>query len=49
LDIPVFDRGYGKDAADIAFEAIREAKLKKFDVVLIDTAGRMQDNEPLMK
>lgn len=23
--------------------------MKKIDVVLIDTAGRMQDNEPLMK
>lgn len=22
---------------------------KKFDVVLVDTAGRMQDNEPLMR
>ena len=26
-----------------------QATLKKIDVVLIDTAGRMQDNEPLMK
>ena len=25
------------------------ARDKKFDVVLIDTAGRMQDNEPLMR
>lgn len=25
------------------------AKENKFDVVLIDTAGRMQDNEPLMR
>lgn len=23
--------------------------MKKIDIVLIDTAGRMQDNEPLMK
>ncbi|KRX09862.1 Signal recognition particle, SRP54 subunit, helical bundle [Pseudocohnilembus persalinus] len=49
LDVPVFDRGYGKDAADIAFEAIREATIKKYEVVLIDTAGRMQNNEPLMR
>ena len=26
-----------------------EAKTNGFDVVLIDTAGRMQDNEPLMR
>lgn len=25
------------------------AKEQGFDVVLIDTAGRMQDNEPLMR
>ena len=28
---------------------MREATLKKIDVVLIDTAGRMQHNEPLMR
>ena len=49
LDIPVFQKGYGDDAAQICKEAVHEAKAKKFDVVLIDTAGRMQDNEPLMK
>ncbi len=25
------------------------ARDMKYDVVLVDTAGRMQDNEPLMK
>ena len=30
-------------------EAINFAKDAKIDVVLVDTAGRMQDNEPLMK
>ncbi|EAR88546.1 signal recognition particle receptor subunit alpha (macronuclear) [Tetrahymena thermophila SB210] len=49
LEIPVFDRGYKDEPADIAFQAIREAQAKKVDVLLIDTAGRMQDNEPLMK
>lgn len=39
----------GKDAAGIAMEAINFARESKVDVVLIDTAGRMQDNEPLMK
>lgn len=39
----------GKDAAGIAMEAINFAKEAKIDIVLIDTAGRMQDNEPLMK
>lgn len=30
-------------------EAIRYGKTERIDVVLIDTAGRMQDNEPLMR
>ena len=33
----------------IAMEAINYARTSKCDVVLVDTAGRMQDNEPLMR
>ncbi|XP_014605023.1 PREDICTED: signal recognition particle receptor subunit alpha homolog [Polistes canadensis] len=47
--VQLYEKGYGKDAAGIAMEAIRFAKDSRFDVVLIDTAGRMQDNEPLMR
>jgi signal recognition particle receptor subunit alpha len=47
--VELFERGYGKDAAGIAREAMTYAKEHDFDVVLIDTAGRMQDNEPLMR
>lgn len=49
LDVHLFERGYGKDPADIAKHAISEAGQSGYDVVLVDTAGRMQDNEPLMK
>lgn len=49
LDVPLFERGYGKDPADIAKNAIAHAKANGHDVVLVDTAGRMQDNEPLMR
>jgi len=49
LDVPVYDKGYKDDPAYIAREAIIEAKKTGFNCVLIDTAGRMQDNEPLMK
>lgn len=42
-------KGYGKDAAEIARHAIEYARKNQIDVVLIDTAGRMQDNEPLMR
>lgn len=47
--VHLYEKGYGKDAAGIAMEAIRYANDSKIDVVLIDTAGRMQDNEPLMR
>lgn len=47
--VQLYEKGYGKDAAGIAMEAINYAKDMKIDVVLIDTAGRMQDNEPLMR
>ena len=30
-------------------EAVKYAGQTGFDVVLVDTAGRMQDNEPLMR
>lgn len=46
--VELFEKGYGKDAAAIAHDAISYAKDNRFDVVLVDTAGRMQDNQPLM-
>ncbi|KAJ1770551.1 hypothetical protein LPJ74_003078 [Coemansia sp. RSA 1843] len=47
--VEIFERGYGKDSATIAKDAISFGATNGFDVVLIDTAGRMQDNEPLMR
>ncbi|KAI4377713.1 hypothetical protein MLD38_015298 [Melastoma candidum] len=49
LQIPIFEKGYEKDPAVVAKEAIEEAARNGSDVVLVDTAGRMQDNEPLMR
>lgn len=49
LDVELFERGYGKDPAEIARQALQHANNQGHDVVLIDTAGRMQDNEPLMR
>jgi len=49
LDVPLFERGYGKDPAEIAKASIAHAQATGADVVLVDTAGRMQDNEPLMR
>merc|ERR1712183_1191592 len=47
--VELYEKGYGKDAAGIAMEAINHARDTNIDVVLVDTAGRMQDNEPLMR
>ncbi|CAG5099770.1 Oidioi.mRNA.OKI2018_I69.XSR.g16677.t1.cds [Oikopleura dioica] len=47
--VKLFEQGYGKDPATIAMHAISAARDQGYDVCLIDTAGRMQDNEPLMR
>jgi fused signal recognition particle receptor len=38
----------GADAAGLAFEALQKAKANKTDVLLIDTAGRLQNKHGLM-
>ncbi|WP_438751418.1 signal recognition particle-docking protein FtsY [Pararhizobium sp. O133] len=38
----------GADAAGLAYEAFEQAKLKKADVLIIDTAGRLQNRTELM-
>ncbi|KAK9832611.1 hypothetical protein WJX81_003505 [Elliptochloris bilobata] len=49
LGVPLYERGYEKDPAKVAYEAQRAAARESTDVLLVDTAGRMQDNEPLMR
>ena len=49
LELPLYEKGYGRDAAGIATDGIAHAKQMGYDCVLVDTAGRMQDNEPLMR
>ncbi|KAJ8903629.1 hypothetical protein NDN08_004731 [Rhodosorus marinus] len=49
LKAELHEQGYNKDAASVAKYAITTAAKSNADVVLIDTAGRMQDNEPLMR
>ena len=46
--IELYERGYGKDAANIAKDAIAYAAAQSFDVVLIDTAGRRHNDARLM-
>eukprot|EP01030_Chromulinospumella_sphaerica_P024234 gene24234-24301_t len=41
-------RPTGADAAGLAFDAVEKAKADGYDVVLIDTAGRLQNKRELM-
>jgi fused signal recognition particle receptor len=45
---PVIARGVGADAAGLAFDALKEAQAQAIDVLLIDTAGRLQNKADLM-
>jgi fused signal recognition particle receptor len=45
---PVLSREQGADAAGLAFDALQEAKANGTDVLLIDTAGRLQNKAGLM-
>ena len=48
LGIRVIKQDYGADAAAVAFDAIAHAKARHIDIVLIDSAGRMQSNKNLL-
>jgi fused signal recognition particle receptor len=45
---PVVARPHGSDAAGLAFDALSQAKADGIDVLLIDTAGRLQNKTELM-
>src|SRR6185312_5811531 len=46
---PVVAREAGADAAGLAFDALTEARAKDIDVLLVDTAGRLQNKAVLME
>jgi len=48
LGVRVIKHRYGSDAAAVSFDAVEHARAQGVDVVLIDTAGRMQTNRNLM-
>lgn len=49
LEIRVIKQDYGSDAAAVAYDAVAHAKARHIDVVLIDSAGRMQSNKNLIE
>lgn len=48
LGVKMIKHDYGSDAAAVGFDAVKHAKTKEVDVVLIDTAGRMHSNANLL-
>jgi fused signal recognition particle receptor len=48
LGVKMIKHTYGADPAAVAYDCISHAKAHGIDVVLIDTAGRMQTNRNLM-
>lgn len=49
IEVPVYKELENKNPIEIASNAIREAKAKGFDVVIIDTAGRLAVDEMMMQ
>jgi fused signal recognition particle receptor len=45
---PVISRDTGSDAAGLAYEALEQAQQDNADILMIDTAGRLQNREDLM-
>ncbi len=48
-DCRVISRDTGADAAGLAFDALKEAQSENADVLMIDTAGRLQNRKDLME
>ncbi|MDD6881781.1 MAG: signal recognition particle protein [Firmicutes bacterium] len=49
VDVPVYVDRDNKCAEDIATKARKEAEIKGYDVLIVDTAGRLQIDEELME
>ena len=47
-DVPVVAQAQGSDSASVAFDAVQSAHAKGVDVLLVDTAGRLQAKAQLM-
>ena len=48
IGVPVYTEDGNKDVCAIAANAVREAKAKSHDVVIVDTAGRLAVDEQMM-
>ena len=48
IGVPVVAAAVGADAAGLAYDAVQQAQAQRADVVMIDTAGRLQNKQGLM-
>ena len=48
IGVPVYSEDGNKNVVEIALNAIKEAKAKAYDVVIVDTAGRLAVDEEMM-
>ena len=48
IEVPVYSEPDSKDPVKIALNAIQEAKAKGYDLVIVDTAGRLAIDEQMM-
>ena len=48
LNIPVIRGQYGADPASVTYDAMQSFRARRFDLLLIDTAGRVHTNANLM-
>lgn len=49
VDVPVIASKAGSDPASVVFDAVKEAKAQGSDILLVDTAGRLQNKVNLMQ
>ncbi|MFO7634648.1 MAG: signal recognition particle protein [Caldilinea sp.] len=49
IDVPVYSAGTQTPASTIAKDALKQAREKAYNVVIIDTAGRLQIDDALMQ
>ncbi len=47
--VPIIGQGHGADPASVVFDSVSSAVAKEFDVVLVDTAGRLHNKSHLME
>lgn len=47
-DVPVIAQAQGSDSASVVFDALQSAQARNADVLLVDTAGRLQAKTQLM-